>query len=71
MSDLLDHRFDDFVELLELAVKERAYGNSGEAFSAIDGSNLARQRQQWSMANTIIKTKALKRFTGKSFGRRR
>lgn len=71
VSDLIDHRFEDFMELLELEVKERAYGNSGEAFSALDAGNLARQRQQWAMAYTTVKTKSLKRFRGRAFGRRR
>jgi len=70
-SDLIDVRFDDFMELLELEVKERAYGNVGEAFSDIDLRNLERQRAQWAMANTTVKTKGLRRFRGRSFGRRR
>lgn len=71
VSDLIDERFEDFLELLELEVKERAYGNVGEAFSDLDSRNLERQRAQWTMAMPIVKTKSLRRFTGKSFGRRR
>jgi len=71
VSDLIDRRFEDFMELLELEVKERAYGNVGEAFSDIDLRNLERQRSQWAMANTTVQTKGLRRFRGRSFGRRR
>jgi len=71
VSDLIDHRFDDFIELLELEVKERAYGNTGEAFSDVDLRNKQKQRQQWAMANTTVKTKGLRKFRGKPYGRRR